>query len=105
MIASLRKALPDAYIDCHFMVSEPAKWVDPMKKAGASGFTFHLESDLPEGGAKAMIQLIRDAGMKVGIVIKPKTPVEDVFPYVDDVDMVGTIWSIQDVNICHQEWV
>lgn len=88
VIASLRKALPNAYIDCHFMVTEPAKWVEPMKKAGASSFTFHLESDLPDGGPKAMIKLIRDAGMKVGIVIKPGTPVEDLFSYVEDLDLV-----------------
>ena len=70
------------------MVTEPAKWVEPLAKAGASNFTFHLESELPEGGPKAMIKMIKDAGMKVGIVIKPKTPIEEVFPYLDDIDHV-----------------
>jgi ribulose-phosphate 3-epimerase len=77
-----------AFIDCHLMVSEPAKWVGPLQKAGASLFTFHLESDMPEGGTKAMIQMIRDAGMKVGIVIKPQTPAEELFPYLEDIDHV-----------------
>jgi ribulose-phosphate 3-epimerase len=88
VIACLRKALPEAYIDCHLMVSEPANWVEPMKKAGATGFTFHLESDLPGGDPNAMIKLVRDAGMKVGMVIKPDTPVESLYPYVDKLDMV-----------------
>jgi ribulose-phosphate 3-epimerase len=35
-----------------------------------------------------MIDMIRTAGMKVGIVIKPKTPVESVFDYVEKVDLV-----------------
>lgn len=70
------------------MVQEPAKWVEPMRKAGASSFTFHLESDLPEGGPAAMIKMIRDAGMHVGMVIKPKTPVESLFEYVDKIDLV-----------------
>lgn len=70
------------------MVTEPAKWVGPLQKAGASLFTFHLESDMPEGGTKGMIEMIRDAGMKVGIVTKPKTPIEEVFPYLDDIDHV-----------------
>jgi ribulose-phosphate 3-epimerase len=70
------------------MVKEPAKWVEPMKKAGASSLTFHVESDLPEGGPKAMIKMIRDAGMNVGIVVKPKTPIESIFEYVNDVDVV-----------------
>jgi ribulose-phosphate 3-epimerase len=88
VIACLRKALPEAMIDCHLMVSEPAKWVQPMKEAGASQFTFHLESQLPNDDVTTMIQMIRDAGMRVGIVIKPGTPVEALFPYVQLVDLV-----------------
>ncbi|CAB9524258.1 Ribulose-phosphate 3-epimerase [Seminavis robusta] len=88
VISSLRKAHKDAFIDCHLMVTEPAKWVAPLQKAGASNFTFHIESEMPEGGPKAMIKMVKDAGMKVGIVIKPKTPIEEVFPYVDDIDLV-----------------
>ena len=59
-----------------------------MKKAGASSLTFHIESDLPEGGPKAMIKKIRDAGMNVGIVVKPATPIESIFEYVNDIDLV-----------------
>lgn len=70
------------------MVKEPAKWVEPMRNAGASSLTFHIESDLPEGGPKAMIKMIREAGMNVGMVIKPKTPVESIFEYVADLDLV-----------------
>ena len=88
VIASLRKAQPDAYIDCHLMVSEPSKWVEPLNKAGASGFTFHLESEMPEGGVPGMIKMVRDAGMKVGMVIKPKTPAKSLFPYISDIDLV-----------------
>lgn len=88
VIESLRKAKPDAYIDCHLMVTKPAFWVEPMKKAGADSLTFHLESELPEGGPPAMIKMIRDAGMKVGMVIKPATPVEELFPYANDLDLI-----------------
>lgn len=59
-----------------------------MKKAGANSLTFHVESDLPEGGPKAMIQMIRDAGMNVGIVVKPATPIESIFEFVNDIDLV-----------------
>ena len=70
------------------MVKEPATLVEPLKKAGASNITFHIESDMPEGGVPAMIKMIHDAGMKAGIVIKPDTPVDTVFPYANDVDLV-----------------
>lgn len=70
------------------MVKDPASLVTPLKEAGASSLTFHLESDMPEGGVPAMIKMVRDAGMKVGIVIKPGTPVEELIPYARDVDLV-----------------
>jgi ribulose-phosphate 3-epimerase len=88
VIASLRKAQKDAYIDCHMMVSEPAIWIEPLKKAGCSGVTFHVESDMPEGGVPALIKMIRDAGMKVGMVVKPVTPIDALYPYVDELDLV-----------------
>ena len=93
VIASLRQSVPaDAFIDCHLMVSEPAKWVEPLQKAGANSITFHLESQLPgsdkNGSVDAMIQRIRAAGMNVGIVIKPGTPVEELYPYIDKIDLV-----------------
>ena len=94
VIASLRQAVPaSVVIDCHLMVTEPAKWIEPLKKAGATSMTFHLESQLPDGGddddkVKAMIQQIRAAGLRVGIVIKPGTPVEALFPYAEQLDLV-----------------
>lgn len=88
VISSLRNSLPDAYIDCHLMVSNPAQWIDPLAKAGCTSFTFHVESNLPEGGVGEMIDLVQKAGMKVGLVIKPNTPVETVFEYANLVDLV-----------------
>lgn len=70
------------------MVSQPANWVGPMAKAGASSFNFHYESEMPEGGHKALIQSIKDAGMKVGMTVKPGTPIDVLYEFVDDLDMV-----------------
>lgn len=88
VIASLHASLPDAYLDCHLMVSEPAKWVEPLQHAGASSLTFHLESTLPNNSPSEMIDRIRNAGMNVGMVIKPHTPVEALFPFIDKLDLV-----------------
>lgn len=43
IVKSLR-AHTDAYLDCHLMVSEPERWVEDFAKAGANGFTFHVEA-------------------------------------------------------------
>ena len=77
-----------AYLDCHLMVSEPANWVGPMAKAGADMFTFHYESEMPEGGIKALISQIKNAGMKVGISLRPNTDVKLVDEYINHVDMI-----------------
>lgn len=74
-----------AFFDCHMMVSKPEQWVQDIADAGGDQFTFHLEAT---ENPKALIQQIRDAGMKVGVAVKPGTPVQDVFPLVDLVDMV-----------------
>ena len=55
VIASLRNAHKDVFIDCHLMVTEPEKWVEPLKKAGASSLTFHIESILPENNPTILI--------------------------------------------------
>uniref|UniRef100_A0A7S4GHP7 ribulose-phosphate 3-epimerase n=1 Tax=Eutreptiella gymnastica TaxID=73025 RepID=A0A7S4GHP7_9EUGL len=75
----------DAFFDTHLMVSNPEDFIAPMADAGVDQFTFHIEA------AKDVNQLIKDikaAGMKVGISIKPKTPVEWVFPYMEDIDLI-----------------
>eukprot|EP01083_Nonionella_stella_P200013 732946_1 len=59
-----------------------------MAKAGANLFTFHIESEMPEGGAQALIDSVKAAGMKVAIALKPDTPAEEVYPYADQLDMI-----------------
>ena len=45
----LRKVLPDAYLDVHLMVTDPADFVEPFAKAGANALSFHIEVlDAPE---------------------------------------------------------
>ncbi|KAL9968273.1 hypothetical protein ACROYT_G026626 [Oculina patagonica] len=85
LVKCLRKKVPNTFFDMHMMVANPEKWVDDMADAGADQYTFHLEAtDKPVD----LINQIKKAGMKVGIGIKPNTPVESVLPFVELVDMV-----------------
>lgn len=84
VIACLRKHTT-AQLDVHLMVSEPRKWIDDMKAAGADCFTFHAEV---QDDIASLIQQVRDSGMRVGLAIKPGTPVDVVLPHLDSLDQV-----------------
>ena len=58
----------------------------PLAVAGATIFTFHLESEIEN--VSQLIHEIRTNGMRVGIAIKPKTAVSDVLPYLQLIDLV-----------------
>ena len=88
VIKCLHKKLPDAFLDVHLMVTNPKDYVAPMKDAGATMFTFHVEATT-DGGAD-VAAAARGAGMKVGIALKPQTPPEAVYALCDKggVDMI-----------------
>eukprot|EP00796_Vickermania_ingenoplastis_P007499 gene7499-5284_t len=86
-VRDLRRHFPHAFIDCHLMVTNPLAWIDDFAKAGASNYVFHIEAtnDAPE-----VCRKVRAAGMQVGVAIKPATPVESLYPLIDEghVDMI-----------------
>jgi len=89
VVKCLKQKMPTTFFDMHMMVSKPEQWVEPMGDAGATQYTFHIEA--ATGGDEFIPTLchkIREAGMKVGIALKPDTPVSDVIPYMGYVDMV-----------------
>lgn len=71
--------------DVHLMIDEPLKYIEDFAKAGADLITFHIESSSPAGET---VKKILDCGCKAGIGIKPKTPAEEVFDYLDSLEMV-----------------
>ena len=73
------------FFDVHIMISQPQKYIADLKKSGADLVTFHLEAD---GDPAETIRMIHAEGMKAGISVKPKTPVEALEPYLDDVELV-----------------
>lgn len=88
VIESLRKHT-SAYLDCHLMVTNPLDYVEPLAKAGASGFTFHVEAS--KDNWQELIQRIKLKGMRPGVSLKPKTPIEEVYPLVDSENPVEMV--------------
>ena len=84
VVKSLRPKT-EKFIDVHMMVVDPEKLVEPFAKAGADNITFHIEAT---NDPVSVIDLIRSCGSKVGVSIKPATPLSDIFPILDKVDVV-----------------
>ena len=80
----IRKA-SDKVLDVHLMIVDPEKYVAQFAEAGADIVTFHYEATQTPREA---IRLIRESGAKVGISIKPKTPVEVLRELLPEVDLV-----------------
>lgn len=93
VVKALRKHT-DMYLDCHLMVTDPDHWVGDFANAGANGITFHLEAfssqlydkdalgeyDCPLApdqmtALKDLCEKIRALNMRVGLALRPRTPV------------------------------
>ena len=71
--------------DVHLMITEPIRYVEEFAKAGADLITIHLEAC---EDVDATIAKIKACGCKVGVSIKPNTPVSALQPYLEKVDMI-----------------
>ncbi|XP_073118091.1 ribulose-phosphate 3-epimerase, cytoplasmic isoform [Elaeis guineensis] len=63
------------------MVTNPLDYVEPLAKAGASGFTFHIE--VAKEYWQELVDRIKTRGMRPGVALKPGTPVEEVYSLVE----------------------
>ncbi|MBQ9803894.1 MAG: ribulose-phosphate 3-epimerase [Lentisphaeria bacterium] len=84
VISSLRKR-SQALFDVHLMIERPLFYAPAFAKAGADHITFHVESaDDPD----KTIDCIHETGCTAGLSLKPATPAEALFPYLDKLEMV-----------------
>ncbi len=86
--SNIVKALRDKsnlVFDVHLMLSNPDKFIDEFARAGADIITIHQEA-VPN--LRETLAHIRSLGKKVGVCIKPGTPVSEIVDVLDLVDMV-----------------
>lgn len=84
VIAAIRQ-YTDKPFDVHLMIDDPLRYLPEFRKAGADIISFHLEAS---GDPRKTIDAIRKSGAKPAVAIKPATPAEAVFPYLDGLFMV-----------------
>lgn len=73
------------FFDVHLMLDNPQDFIEPFIDAGADQVSIHVE---PEYDIDETLARIRKLGAKAGIVFNPATPVEEVEPFLETVDIV-----------------
>ncbi len=74
-------------LDVHLMISNPIEQLPWFIEAGADMLTVHAEA-LDGEGLVCVVRMMRDAGVRAAVALKPATPVDAIAPVLEEVDMV-----------------
>lgn len=85
LVVKAAKKVAKKPLDVHLMIEDPIRYIDEFRKAGSDWITIHVESTDKVGEA---LDKIKESGAKVGLSLRPGTPVSVIEPYLDRVDLV-----------------
>lgn len=71
-------------LDIHLMVTNPYQWIDAFTFKNTKYITIHVESN----DVRKTIDKIKSNHIKLGLSVKPKTKVDELLPYINEVDLV-----------------
>jgi ribulose-phosphate 3-epimerase len=79
------RPLVELPFDVHLMIEQPERYIEAFAQAGADSLTVHLEAcpDIAQ-----VVKIIRNAGLGVGVAIKPDTPVEAASGIAGQIDLL-----------------
>ena len=83
VVALAARVAPGFYRNVHLMMTRPDLYLEAFAKAGAQTIQIHVEADCD---IHTELKRIRAMGLRNAIVINPETPVEHLFPYLDEID-------------------
>ena len=76
---------PGLFYDTHLMIEKPMAYAEQFAQAGASLINIHIETT---SRPRRDLRTIKRLGVKVGVTIKPRTPVKEIQDILDEVDLV-----------------
>jgi ribulose-phosphate 3-epimerase len=71
-------------LDIHLMVTDPIQWIEPFSTSNPVFITIHVEAN----DVEKTLQEIHKKNIKAGISLKPRTEIEAILPYLDQVGLV-----------------
>jgi len=84
MIKSLRPYSNLPFI-AHLMITHPERHVKAFAESGSDIIEVHVEA---EQELRETLRSIREHGKKAGLAVNPPTPVQSIFPYLRDIDLL-----------------
>ena len=75
------------FFDVHLMIEQPQRYIEDFLRAGADGVTLHAEA-MEDSSLSRALDAIRAAGKKAALSVSPGTPIEAVYPWLKQLDMV-----------------
>ena len=79
VVALAKRTSPGLFRNVHLMLTRPDLYIDRFIDAGAQALQFHVEADCD---AWEGLKAVRRRGVRSGLVLRPQTPAEAVFPYL-----------------------
>ena len=79
------RRVTDLPLDVHLMISDPAKYIEPFRKAGADSLTIHVEA---VADPRPVLDKIRSLGALAGLSLNPPTPLSAIEPSLGHCDLV-----------------
>jgi ribulose-phosphate 3-epimerase len=83
VVKSLRRH-SGLYFDCHLMMTNPGRYLEAFRDAGADGCTVHVEI----GETHELVDRMHELGLRAGLAANPDTPFERLEPFLGAVDLV-----------------
>ncbi len=83
VVQSLRP-VSQLFFDCHLMITNPERYLEAFKVAGADGCTVHVEV----GNTAAHLDHMEDLGLRLGLAVNPDGDFSLVEPFMDRLDLL-----------------
>jgi len=76
------KQVANTPIDVHLMVKDIVSYSKVYIDMGVNSIIFHIEALKNEKEVLKLISYIKENNVKVGVTLNPKTPIEEIYPYL-----------------------